>query len=121
MKATLSSCGSRKLVETVLLVGAALLLNLIVYELMESKSLFFLFMLAIATTSVLAGWRYGLLALLMSTLAVLFFFVEPRFTLQTSHASEWQRLGLFALSGLVAVLIAWRSGRSSGNHRLQLL
>jgi K+-sensing histidine kinase KdpD len=110
-----------KLQEMILLVGAALVINLVLYELRETTSLFFLFPIAVAITTVLAGGWYGLLATLMSTAAVLFFFVEPRFTLETTHADEWQRLGLFALYGLMAMLGARWARRNSGNRSLRLL
>jgi K+-sensing histidine kinase KdpD len=110
-----------KLARTALLIAAALLVNLLMYGTGQSTVLFFLFPLAIAGASALAGWGYGLLAILMSTLAVLFFFVEPRFTLQTTHAREWERLGLFAFYGLIAVVAVYWPRWHANGHRLRVL
>jgi K+-sensing histidine kinase KdpD len=110
-----------RLTETILPVGAALLINLITYEVMATRALFFLFLLAIALTTTLAGWWYGFLATLVSTAAVLFFFVEPRFTLETAHAEEWNRLAVFALAGVIAIAAAiWARRRRNGHHLIAL-
>jgi K+-sensing histidine kinase KdpD len=110
-----------KLNETVLLVGAALLINLILYEVMGTRSLFFLFPLAISATTLLAGWWYGFLATLFSSVAVLFFFVEPRFTLYTAHAEEWNRLAVFTFAGISAIAAATWARRRQNNHPMSVL
>jgi K+-sensing histidine kinase KdpD len=113
--------GIFKLRETLYLVGAALSINLVVYELHATRSLFFLFWLAIAVTTLMAGWGYGLLAIFFSTVAILFFFLEPRFTLSLEAPGDREKLAIFVLAGAAAIAGAIFGRRGQDRHRLGLM
>lgn len=88
-------------VVTLLTVGSALLLTLLLQPLLKS-TIFLLFFAAVAVSAWYGGMEAGLLATALSTLAVSYFFLEPVFSLFGASLDSIVRLGLFVL---VTILI----------------
>ena len=87
---------------TLLAVGSALLLTLLLQPLLKS-TIFLLFFAAVAVSAWYGGIEAGLLATALSTLAVSYFFLEPVFSLFVASLDSIVRLGLFVL---VTILIS---------------
>ena len=87
---------------TLLAVGSALLLTLLLQSLLKS-TIFLLFLAAVAVSAWYGGMEAGLLATALSTLAVNYFFLEPVFSLFVASLDSIVRLGLFVL---VTILIS---------------
>ncbi|MCC5599201.1 hybrid sensor histidine kinase/response regulator [Nostoc favosum] len=81
---------------TLLAVGSALLLTLLLQPLLK-PSIFLLFFPAVAVSTWYGGMKAGLLATALSTLGVSFFFLEPVFSLFVDNLDSIVRLGLFML------------------------
>jgi diguanylate cyclase (GGDEF)-like protein len=82
----------------------ALVLMLLLRPLMES-SIFFLFLAAVAISALYGGLGPGLVATVLSALAVNFFFLVP-YSALLSEMEEILRLGIFMSTGL---MISWLS------------
>ncbi|MEI1375127.1 ATP-binding protein [Nostoc sp. UHCC 0926] len=87
---------------TLLAVGSALLLTLLLQPLLKS-TIFLVFFAAVAVSAWYGGMEAGLLAIALSTLAVSYFFLEPVFSLFVASLDNIVRLGLFVL---VTILIS---------------
>ncbi|MEH2276786.1 MAG: DUF4118 domain-containing protein [Nostoc sp.] len=87
---------------TLLTVGSALLLTLLLQPLLKS-TIFLLFFAAVAVSAWYGGMEAGLLATALSTLALSYFFLEPVFSLFVASLDTILRLGLFVL---VTILIS---------------
>ncbi|MEH1888647.1 MAG: DUF4118 domain-containing protein [Nostoc sp.] len=85
---------------TLLAVGSALLLTLLLQPLLKS-TIFLLFLAAVAVSAWYGGMEAGLLATALSTLAVSY--LEPVFSLFVASLDSIVRLGLFVL---VTILIS---------------
>ena len=72
-----------------------------------------LFFLAVIVSTAYGGWRPGLLAALLSTLAITYFFIEPYYTLDIINLETIVRLGVFVLAATVINLI----NRSQRTHQ----
>ncbi len=81
---------------TLLAVGSALLLTLLLQPLLE-PTIFLLFFAAVAVSAWYGGMEAGLLATTLSTLGVSYFFLEPVFSLLVANLDSIVRLGLFVL------------------------
>ncbi len=88
----------------VLAVVSALLLTLLLYPLLK-PTIFVLFFAAVAVSAWYGGLRSGLLATVLSSLAVSYFFLEPVFSFFIySLESRW-RLALFIFMGIFISLL----------------
>lgn len=96
-------CWWLKLRVTPAVVATALTVNLLFYSVFGTKLLFFLFMLALGIAAYYEGWRAGLLATILTTVAVLYFFVEPTLSFSVTDEYDWWRLMVFAFCGLAAI------------------
>lgn len=64
-----------------------------------------LFFIAVMVSAWYGGWRQGLLATVLSTLAIDYFFIEPYYSLDILNLATVVRLGTFALEGSVIILL----------------
>ena len=87
---------------TLLAVGSALLLTLLLQPLLK-PTIFLLFFPAVSVSAWYGGMKAGLIATALSTLAVSLFFLEPVFSLFVDNLKSIVRLGLFML---VTILIS---------------
>ncbi|MDZ8087592.1 MAG: PAS domain S-box protein [Nostoc sp. DedQUE12b] len=87
---------------TLLAVGSALLLTLLLQPLLK-PTIFLLFFAAVALSTWYGGMKAGLLATALSTLAVSYFFLEPVFSLLVTNVESIAWLGL---SVFVTILIS---------------
>ncbi|MEA5622904.1 PAS domain S-box protein [Nostoc sp. UHCC 0251] len=87
-----------------LTVGSALLLTLLLQPLLK-PTIFLLFFAAVAVSAWDGGMKAGLLATVLSTLAVSYFFLEPVFSLLITSIDSVLRLGLFVLVTTVISLL----------------
>ncbi len=78
-----------------LAVSSALLLTLLLQPLLN-PTIFLLFFAAVAVSAWYGGMKVGILATILSTLAVNYFFIQPLFSLVVD-AESLVRLGLFVL------------------------
>ena len=91
---------------TLLAVGSALLLTLLLQPLLK-PTIFLLFFAAVAVSAWDSGMKAGLLATALSILAVSYFFLEPVFSLFVENLDSIVRLGLFMLvTILISLLIS---------------
>ena len=94
-----------------LVVGIALTANLVVRHTLESNALFILFILSVVVASASGGIGSGLFATLLASGAVLFFFIEPFYTLSIAQSYDTFRLVGFTLCALAAIAAAhWVKG-----------
>ncbi|WP_334747733.1 hybrid sensor histidine kinase/response regulator [Nostoc sp.] len=87
---------------TLLAVGSALLLTLLLQPLLK-PTIFLLFFPAVSVSAWYGGMKAGLIATALSTLAVSLFLLEPVFSLFVDNLKSIVRLGLFIL---VTILIS---------------
>ena len=92
-----------KLCVTLAVVTVALVVNFLFYLTFGTKLLFFLFIVAVSVAAHFEGLGAGLLATALTSLAVLFFFVEPVFSFSVSEPYDWVRLVVFAVCGIIAI------------------
>ena len=92
-----------KLCVTLAVVVAVLAVNLLFHLTFGTKLLFFLFIVAVSIAAHFEGLGAGLLATALTSLAVLFFFVEPFFSFAVSEPYDWVRLAVFATCGIIAI------------------
>ncbi|BAZ48376.1 multi-sensor hybrid histidine kinase [Nostoc sp. NIES-4103] len=88
---------------TVLAVGSALLLTLLLQSLL-TPTIFLLFFAAVAVSAWYGGMEAGLSATFLSTLAVNYFFIEPVFSPAVHSLDSKLRLVFFVV---VATIISW--------------
>lgn len=88
---------------TLAVVAAALAVNFLFHLTFGTKLLFFLFLVAVSVAAHFEGLGAGLLATALTSLAVLFFFVEPIFSFAVSEPYDWVRLVVFAFCGIIAI------------------
>ncbi len=92
-------------------VGLALATNLVVRHTLESNALFILFILSVVVASASGGVGSGLFATLLASGAMLFFFVEPFYSLSIAQSYDTFRLFGFTVSALAAIAAAhWAKG-----------
>lgn len=92
-----------KMCVTLAVVAAVLAVNLLFHLTFGTKLLFFLFIIAVSVAAHFEGWGAGLVATALTSLAVLFFFVEPLFSFAVSEPYDWVRLAVFSACGIIAV------------------
>lgn len=108
----MSALSHRKLstLAALLLTGAVVALTtLLIFPLAEIApviSLGVLYLLGVLAVSVLAGWRFGLLAAVASALAFNFFHIEPTGRLTIAESENWVALGVFLITAVVAGTLA---------------
>src|SRR3954453_21037665 len=96
----------------VLGVGLSVLLRLALFGFVADRSPFITFFPAIILGAYLGGLWPGLLATLLSAVAVDYFLLEPRYFLWIENQAEAYALGLFVLIG-VALSVLGESGLRS--------
>ncbi|MBD2356470.1 PAS domain S-box protein [Tolypothrix sp. FACHB-123] len=96
----------------------ALLLSLCLEHLI-SRTIGTLFYIAIAVTTWYGGFRPGIVTVTLSTLAINYFFIPPRFEFSISKLEDVFRLGLFLLVGLTINFITGTLYHS--RHKIQQL
>jgi PAS domain S-box-containing protein len=98
-------------------VSGALLLTLLFKPLL-TPTIFLLFFAAVGVSSLYGGFKVGMFATFLSSLAVSFFFFEPTYSLAVANIDNKIRLSLFAL---VTAFINWlNSELRLAKHRLEL-
>ncbi|MGF1934882.1 MAG: PAS domain S-box protein [Nostoc sp. ChiQUE02] len=102
---------------TLLAVGSALLLTLLLQPLLE-PTIFLLFFAAVAVSAWYGGMKTGLLATALSILAVSYFFLEPVFSLFIDNLDSIVRLGLFVLVTILISLL--NSELNTAKQHLQM-
>ena len=90
---------------TVLAVGAAVLLKLVVASWVERESPFLLFLAAVMVSAWYGGAGPGLLATGLAALASDFFFMEPLYSFSGYNRQQGVRLAQFVLEGAVISLL----------------
>jgi diguanylate cyclase (GGDEF)-like protein len=95
----------------------ALILMVLLRPLME-PSIFFLFLAAVAISALYGGLGPGLVATLLSALAVNFFFLAPYNSL-LSGVEETLRLGIFLATGLIISWLAQNHKRAEDQVRVR--
>ena len=104
---------------TLLAVGSALLLTLLLQPLLKPP-IFLLFFPAVAVSTWYGGMKAGLLATALSTLAVSFFFLEPVFSLVVDNLDSIVRLGLFMLVTTLISLLTSELGTAKQDLQVSL-
>lgn len=94
----------------------AVLLNLMALYYKDTYAFFILFAVCVATITSLRGWRTGAFAALISSLAVLYFFVEPVFTFSIAGKEEGYRLLCFSLALFGACVAAYSARQFTSNR-----
>ena len=103
--------GWQRYVIALVAVGIALATNLVVRHTLESNALFILFILSVVVASASGGISSGLFATVLATGAVLFFFIEPFYTLSIAQSYDTFRLFGFTFCALAAIAAArWVKG-----------
>jgi len=87
-------------------VTGALSVNLLIDVAFGARWLFFLFLVAAFISTFYEGWKAGLLATSLTSLAILFFFVDPIHSFAVSQSYEWVRLATFSVSSIIAIMAA---------------
>lgn len=101
----------------VLSVGSALILTFLLQSHL-TPTLFQLFFAAVAVSTWYGGMKPGLLATALSTLSIIYFFLEPQYTLNIFTPDHTLRVGMFVL---VSVFISsLNSGLRSAKQRLEI-
>ena len=82
-----------------------------------------LFFIAVIVSSWYGSFGAGLLATILSTLAINYFFIEPFYSLQIVNIETILRLGMFSIAaGLIASLnLSWRTAIKNAKAALQTL
>ncbi|MEG4497390.1 PAS domain S-box protein [Microcoleus sp. F10-C6] len=82
-----------------------------------------LFFIAVIVSSWYGSFGAGLLATILSTLAINYFFIEPFYSLQIVNVETIVRLGMFSIAaGLIASLnLSWRTAIKNAKAALQNL
>ena len=82
-----------------------------------------LFFIAVIVSTWYGSFRAGLLATILSTLAINYFFIEPFYSLQIVNVETIVRLGMFSIAaGLIASLnLSWRTAIKNAKAALQNL
>lgn len=89
-------------------VGAAAALRWALEPLLGTGGVFITYYLAVATAALVGGVRAGLMATVLSALAAVLLFAEPRGSLIAVRHSDWVALGLFVVA---AGLMSWMAER----------
>jgi len=98
-------------------VGSALLLTLLFKQLL-TPTIFLLFFAAVAISSWYGGFKPGLLATFLSTFAISFFFLKPKFSLYVVQFDSQLRLIVFIS---VSALISWlNSELATSKQKLEI-
>lgn len=87
----------------VLAVDSALLLTLLLQPLL-TPTVFVLFFAAVAVSAWYGGMKLGILAIVLSTLTISYFFIEPVFSISVDFLNNMARLSLFVL---VTIFLSW--------------
>ncbi|MEG4507874.1 PAS domain S-box protein [Microcoleus sp. F6_B4] len=82
-----------------------------------------LFFIAVIVSSWYGSFGAGLLATILSTLAINYFFIEPFYSLQIANVETIVRLGIFSIAaGFIASLnLSWRTTLKNAKAALQTL
>lgn len=80
-----------------------------------------LFFIAVIVSTWYGSFGAGLLATILSTLAINYFFIEPFYSLQSANLQTIVRLGMFSIAaGLIASLnLSWRTAIKNAKAALQ--
>jgi two-component system sensor histidine kinase KdpD len=88
------------------LVGVATVVALLSEAMLQPSTLQMLFVLAVFSTALLAGFGPALAASILSFLAVNFFFIEPRHTFNVARSSDIVRLVEFLVAAVLSGSLA---------------
>jgi len=106
--------GARVYVLVVGVVGTAAVLRWLLGSLFEVTNPCITFYPALAVAALVGGARAGLMATVLSALAMDVFFMEPRGSLMTAMPGDWAELVLFASAG---GLISWMAHKVERAHK----
>lgn len=76
------------------------------------------FGLAVLVTALAAGFGFGLVAMVLSSVVAVYVYLPPQLAMAVHEPFDDVQLGLLALEGLVAAIaVEWSGGRSLAKRR----